>query len=392
MDQSEALTPFLWHKTGDELRINHLPALEPYSVNRGGFINQQLPRISNQLAVQNLVHKSPSDLEDFDYAKIQVPTWVADQLTVSTGLVNKIRKFLKRVDPRKFFEKHDKTRIYPRVTDESRYIAMNDDLRHHLRTNTGPVDDPRLFERLRNRKREVWETHCDRSLKPVIRPTYVISKEFKNLYISDAVDSLSKSTGPEYIERKLNIRPLYEQCSQEIDGELVWLNGMIVVNEMTVEDAMDDAWQFAEYPGGKPIRVEFDGEIDIPEHQLYNCSLGVLGPVKIRSGKPVVKAVALIKNGDLPESLRTVQTQALSRLSAGLEQRIFEKQQDIENTLRVILQEGQISKDDQWLLFDILDRIQDAETLYEILETITNHEQSERVFELIADHIEHIQI
>jgi hypothetical protein len=48
------------------------------------------------------------------------------------------------VDLRSFLEKHDKNRIYPRLTDEDRYIAVDPELVQDLRTNSGIVDDSRM--------------------------------------------------------------------------------------------------------------------------------------------------------------------------------------------------------------------------------------------------------
>lgn len=388
----DALTPFTLQKAGDEVRTDVLPALEPYSVNRGGFVAQQLPRILDQLETQGLIERQPSPLNDVDAPVIRPADCIGKHLPVSDRLINDLQQFLAQVDPRQFFTHHDKTRVYPRVTDESRYIGVDGELVAALQANTAPVDDPQLYERLRERDRDVWETQCDRQLRPVLLPTYVISKTFKNLYVSDAAADLTTPVDSDYIERTLNIKPLREQCGPAVDGEVVWLNGMFDANAMTPVDAAEGTWRLAEYPGGATVRVAFGGDLEFPDHQLYDYALGVLGVVRNRDGTPVVQAAAIIKNGELSEPLRDAQTRGLTRLGTTLDQEVLAQQADIERLLRSVLEEGDLAGEDKWLVFDILDRIQDLTTLHDIIDEIVAHERSDEILRLLADHLDQLHV
>lgn len=385
----ETRTHFTIQKFCNEIRRENGRIFEPTSIDLAGRYSNGIEETLYKLETEGVLSKRESLLDDLDADVYEIDPTYRSQVQVRDVYAKIAKQFFATVNPKNFFQTHDKERVLPWVTDEDAYIGTDPILHSRMRRGTVPRDNE-LMAKAKRTEPSKAVIECSNDVRPFAKLASTLVRTHKRL---PSTAKRQRRT-PTYKDRKsrFSVDHLHRYFEDDRVGNLVFVAGFFDRNAERGREDETDAWHLREHLlSTKTVRVEFDGELQIKAEDVYERSVGVLGILDENDGEPYVRTLSVLDSGRLPERIIKEQDRAREKLELELTRDIKEEQDRLVELVRKTLEEAELDEDDERRLEKTLVQLRTAVDDVERFDLLLRlGKDSPEVWDALRSTIEHL--
>lgn len=315
-------TPWPIQKFCMEIYYDGAVIFSPYSVDLEGPVSVDVRNCLDGMEQEGILARGPSEVTNGAVDRYDISPRYADAILPSGEWERKAESFFKTIstrrpfmevnpsDPRTNDFKYDKARYYPKVLNQEAHIGLDGPAVQSILDGSFYVDvDPDIVEVLhKTPPRRIRDAFDDRYW-PVAHLEYHLLNAWKHLYMGGGG---SESTDRyEQAARKFRVRDLARQTHRSpnrVHGDACFLWGYLDLWSERLQNAGPNEYLLKEgLTVDESVRLRFDGELEIPEQDLYDYNIGVAGVVDVDGGRPVVRVLSMLRFRRLPSQVLDVQ-------------------------------------------------------------------------------------
>lgn len=306
IDAAEARTEFTIQKFCFELQ-QHRRSMEklfsPTPLYLGGHYSTQSTEILDELESAGVLKTRESRLDNVDAGVYEINEKFEDHIKVPHTWEDVFSKFRKKYPLKNFFDEHDDA-IVNWITDPDYYIATDRVLFEQARKGDLDVNAEIIEQNIPLSVSEKPGKIIDvpDQYQHFASTAYYLIENFKEIpgNVSDSQDRAQLKRS----QRMFNVEHLWNQYEAGEDGVLGEV--VLFIGYKDVRDSFsssDNDWWLRQEPiSDRTIRINCRG-IEVPEKNIVENSVAVLGIVDEVGDEPAVRALAVIKSDELHKDI-----------------------------------------------------------------------------------------